>query len=75
LTSTTTTVDPGPAQRTAITRPVTPPLGRGVVDASGAAAAEGEHFVPNADAGCRVVTTGAVACRLTCMFLLVRLGP
>ena len=35
---------------------------------------EGEHFVPNADAGCRSLTVGVVACRLTCVFLLVRLG-
>jgi hypothetical protein len=34
----------------------------------------GDFFVPNADAGCRVLTPGIAACRMTCVFLLVRLG-
>ena len=31
-------------------------------------------FVPNADAGSRLLTAGAAACWLTCVFVLVRLG-
>ena len=32
-------------------------------------------FVPNADTGCRLVTLDVVVGRLTCVCLLVRLGP
>ena len=35
---------------------------------------EGDLFVPNADTGSRLLTPGAVAYRLACVFLLVRLG-
>ena len=31
-------------------------------------------FIPNADTACRLLTGGAVACRLTCVFVLVDLG-
>lgn len=35
---------------------------------------EGEHFVPNADAGCRLVMPSAGVYLLTCLLLLVRLA-
>ena len=34
-----------------------------------------EHFVPNADAGCWLLTPGVVVCHVACVFLPVRLGP
>src|SRR5687767_7449330 len=40
----------------------------------GNATGEADLFVPNADAGSRLLMTGVVLCRLTCAVLLLRLG-